>query len=389
MAARVLIISFSDLSRDPRVRRQIASLAEEHAVTAAGLADPALLGVTYIPIGGGVAKPAWVRALSLARLLARRHEAYYWNLGYIRHALPALAGREFDLIVANDAEAWPLAMSLAGRARVLCDAHEYAPEEHGENRRWRLLYRPLRVHLCRRYLAHADGTLTVCTGLAEEYWRNFHVRPVVVRNMPRRTSLEFPADREDDSIRLIHHGWAAPNRELERMVETMELLDERFSLDFMLMGKGSAYYDKFRKICAGRPRVHLLPAIAASELIRKASVYDAGFFLLPANNTNNRHVLPNKFFEFIHSGLAVAIGPSPEMVRLAREYDFGVIAENFTPASMARALRELTPARLRQLKLNARKAAAVLNWDAESARLVSEARRLLALGPRPTPQPPP
>jgi len=44
----VLIISFSDLKRDPRVSRQIEALRHRYQVTAAGLEDPAVDGVRFV-----------------------------------------------------------------------------------------------------------------------------------------------------------------------------------------------------------------------------------------------------------------------------------------------------------------------------------------------------
>lgn len=384
--ARILCVSFSDLSRDPRVRRQIAALAQEHEVTAAGLADPGMSGVSFVALPTSQVKPARQRVLALARLLGRRHEAYYWAVSYIAAARAAIAGRRFDLIIANDVETWPLAIALKGDGRVLFDAHEYAPGEHAENLRWRLLYRPFRIHLCRRYLPLADGILTVCDGLADEYARVFKVRrPVVVRNIPPSNPAGIPAKdggANAETIRLIHHGWAAPNREIERMIAAMGLLDARFTLDLMLMGQDTPYCQHLRALAKSDTKVRFIPPVPAKDIIQATTSYDLGFYLLPPTNPNNLFALPNKFFEFIHAGLGVAIGPSPEMARLARVHDFGVISTDFSPETIARELKTLGPERLREIKCNAHRAASVLNWETESALLRAEVNRTLSSAPR-------
>jgi hypothetical protein len=124
----VLVLSFSDLGRDPRVSRQVGWLATEFSVTAAALAPPNRPDVRFVRIapafGGKVAKAR--RGLNF---LLRRHERAYW--GVYGPAYPALAGERPDLIVVNDLDTLPLALRLAGPARtpVVFDAHEYAPRE--------------------------------------------------------------------------------------------------------------------------------------------------------------------------------------------------------------------------------------------------------------------
>src|SRR5262249_21320114 len=124
----VLVLSFSDLARDPRVSRQIDWLTGEFSVTAAGTGPLGRADVRFIQVqptlGGKVAKG--VRGL---RLLARRHEKVYWDT--FGSAFGAVEGERPDLLVANDLDALPLMIRLGeiAKAPVLFDAHEYAPRE--------------------------------------------------------------------------------------------------------------------------------------------------------------------------------------------------------------------------------------------------------------------
>ena len=69
--------------------------------------------------------------------------------------------------------------------------------------------------------------------------------------------------------------------------------------------------------------------------------YDIGLYILPPTNINNKYPLPNKLFEFIQSRLAVAIGPSPEMARIVKKYNLGVVSEEFTSQSLAKTIKSL------------------------------------------------
>jgi hypothetical protein len=71
--------------------------------------------------------------------------------------------------------------------------------------------------------------------------------------------------------------------------------------------------------------------------------------------------LPNKFFEFVQARLAVAIGPSPEMARLVRQYGFGVVSDSFDARELATRIAALTPKDIERLKHRSDSASAELN----------------------------
>ena len=60
----------------------------------------------------------------------------------MRALLASVWGRRFDVILANDAEVLPLAARLAREqgARLVFDAHEYAPRELEDNLKWRIFF---------------------------------------------------------------------------------------------------------------------------------------------------------------------------------------------------------------------------------------------------------
>ncbi len=183
----------------------------------------------------------------------------------------------------------------------------------------------------------------------------------MLTNAPPQSALEpSPVDRP---IRLIHHGIAAAERQLELMIEAMDLLDDRFTLDLMLVPSQPRYMARLDRLIAARPRIRLLEPVPQRSIVECCNAYDAGVFVLPPRNGNQLHVLPNKLFEFIQARLAVVVGPSPEMARIVREHDCGVVADDFTAPSLARALSGLTPERLMAYKLGAAAAAELLNAE--------------------------
>jgi hypothetical protein len=345
--ARVLIISLSDLSSDPRVDRQIAALISRHKVIAAGLGPPSYDGVGFVdlttpPLGlfhGG---------LGVARLLAHRFQAAYWRHPRNREVLRRLRGVPADVVLVNDLPPLPLALRLG--LPVVFDAHEFAPDEFADRRWWRLLLGPYVRWQCRRYLPEVAAMMTVSNGIAEAYQRDFGMRPAVVTNAPRFADLDpTPVGMP---VRILHHGAALPGRGLEEMVRLADLLDERFTLDFVLVEGPGAHGFREELIARARhsPRVRFPPPVPMRELVQLASGYDIGLFMLPPNNFSHRYALPNKFFEFIQGRLAVAIGPSPEMAALVRRYGCGVVAPNFEPEALAAELNALDETTISRFK---------------------------------------
>lgn len=376
---RILVFSPSNLATDPRVNRQLRLLQTHSRLTAAGYVDPQLAGVEFVPLATE-RRTVTTRGQRLLRLLARRYAGHYASLAFVRSARAALSGREFDLIIANDAESWPVCLELRGRGRVLIDAHEYTPREFEHAWWWRVFYQGYKTDLCRRCLPQSDGMLTVCPGIADEYSRVFGIRPVVVMNVPSGAAL-LPSPVPPDRVRMIHHGGANAARKIENMIRMMDYLDERFTLDLMLLPIDSPYVRKLRQLASSRPRVRFLAPVPMPGIARAINHYDLGVYLLEPNSFNNRHALPNKFFEFIQARLGIAIGPSPEMARIVHEHDLGIVAPGFEPHALADALRAVTPAQISTWKHNAHRTAPRLSWENESAVLRAEIDRLLALKP--------
>ena len=372
---RALVLSFSDLRTDPRVKRQLSLLREGFDVTAVGFGCPDDPELQCLAVPG----PHWsgVAKVAAACLLAAGcHEAAYRSSRSVKAAQVALRDKSFDLIVANDIWALPLALQVKGSAKILFDAHEYAPLEFEESLKWRFFFQRCNENLCRRYLPLADGATTVCEGIAEEYRRVFGVHMAIVHNAPHYQDLQ-PSDTQDGPIRLVHHGGAIPSRQLESMIEVMRHLDDRYTLDFVLVPSVPRYLESLKATAAGNPRIRFLPPVPMAELPRFLNRYDAGIYLLPPNNFNNRYSLPNKFFEFVQARLAIVVGPSPEMAAQVRRHRMGMVAEDFTPESFARTITGLDRRRITSFKAQTHLAARELCFERSAEVLTAVIDRML------------
>jgi glycosyltransferase involved in cell wall biosynthesis len=343
--ARVLVISYSDLARDPRVDRQIGFLRSHHRIVAAGLAPPQHPVDEFIDISAAP-RPLAGRALGLALLLTRRYHASFWTAPSHIAVLERLRHVDPDVVVANDIDTLPIALRLG--ASVVFDAHEHAPSQFAERWGWRALRAPRIRWLCQRYIPDASVMLTVGEMLADLYESETGVRARVVTNAPQYADLA--PTPVHDPVRIVHHGGAQSGRGLEEMVRAASLLDERFTTDFMLVESQPGFREKLIRLAGGNPRIRFPEPQPMHMLVQVTNDYDIGIFLLPPVTLQRSYALPNKLFEFIQARLAVAIGPSPEMARIVRAYGCGIVTDDFDPQTFAAALNALDSAALAALK---------------------------------------
>jgi glycosyltransferase involved in cell wall biosynthesis len=375
MKKKILVIVLSNLIHDARVRRQVLALKDKFKVTVVCFGGDPSDDYELIVI-----PPTNLTLFRKARasffLLLKFHSVAHQVLHHYQYIVKQLEDRKFDLIIANDVEALPIAFQFPGNPKVIFDAHEYAPRHFEDKRMWRLFFQDFNTWLCEKYIPLTAGMMTVGKGLATEYETNFHSKPVVITNANNYVELE-PAVVEEQEIRLIHHGIATPSRRLELMIEMMALLDDRFTLDLMLLVPGfaskktRAYLDELRKLAGPDPRIKIIPPVTSREVVMSINKYDMGVFLLPPINFNYENTLPNKLFDFIQARLGIAIGPTPEMAQIVNHYKIGLVSDRFTAASLASKLSGITKSDIEHFKRNTNLAAKELNAEINALKIDS------------------
>lgn len=363
---KVLVISFSDLKHDSRVSRQVNFLTKKYAVSMATFGVGNLVNIDFFQLKRP--KLALTNKLFLSFFLLLRFHSYAIKLLYgHRYLRTSLADKNFDLIICNDIESLPLAFDLNLGEKILLDAHEYSPRQFEDKLMWRIFFQPLNRFICEKFIPKVDAMTTIGKGIAREYKKNFPCNPVVINNATWFFDLK-PTDNID-KIRLIHHGGATTSRQLELMIEMMGYLDDRFTLDLMLIipemasAKTRNYITYLKELAKDDSRIHFKPAVKSNEVVNFINQYDVGIILVPPINFNYANGLPNKLFEFIQARLAIAIGPIPEIAEVINEYNIGIVSEDFTPKKLAQELSKLTNEKLHLFKGNTALAASQLSAE--------------------------
>jgi len=391
--ARVAILSFSPLAQDARVLRQVEYLAADYTVSLIGYGA---LDVTWANVTLHTIQPDRTSAnrrrvrtlalLPLGRLVpALAYERWYWGRTNHIAALEHLVQSAPQIIHANDWEALPVAVRAAEQtgAQIVLDLHEYAPRQSDDHRHWRLFVKPMIEFFLHKYAKRVAASITVNQTIADLYRPEYGLDPLVVMNAPSYTEQPPFKPVTAAQIHLVHHGVAMRDRKLELMIQAVALADGRYTLSLMLVNSDTAYLAELQALAQqlAPTRIHFLPPVRPTEIVGRIAEFDLGIFLLPPTTFNYAVALPNKFFDFINAGLAVFIGPIPEMARLTQQFGFGIVTNSCAPHVAAAALNRLTIGEIEAMKRSAIEARQQLNGKVEMAKVVNLYARLLAKSP--------
>jgi len=257
-------------------------------------------------------------------------------------------------------------------AKIIFDAHEYSPLQLENRPLWKFLYAPSVNYFLKKYKNCFDASITVCEPIAERYKREYGFSPIVIMNSPELVVDASSGTTQNNSIKLIHHGGAFPDRKLENMIQAVALADQKYSLHFMLVPTYPKYLARLQQMAQelAPGRVFFHPTVPPDQIVQTISQYDIGFYLLEPKNYNSLVALPNKFFDYIAAGLAICIGPSSAMQKLVHEHQIGVVADSFQASAVAQLLNSLSPQQIDHMKKNACKARQKLNATIEMEKLL-------------------
>jgi hypothetical protein len=362
MKKRILIIAFSDLKHDARVSRQISFLQDDFELTVAAYQAPPNQAYRFVPLPR--LNLNFLRKVKIAFFQLTKQFEKAVELLYGSKLLTETIAKPYNLIIANDIETLPFAFRNK-MATIFFDAHEYAPRHFEDKLLWRIFFQPQNRYLCQQYLKQVACMTTVGSGLAREYAKQYQVQPTVITNAPAFANLT-PTPVDPKQIKLVHHGGANPSRQLERLISMMDYVDERFTLDLILITPTNAnqatkgYLHTLQEQAAKNKRIRILPPVANEKVVESINTYDIGVYLIPPINFNYENALPNKLFDFIQARLAIATGPIQEIAGITNTYTLGVVSKDFEPQSLAEQLNALSSEQIQQYKNNSNKAAQVL-----------------------------
>lgn len=289
----------------------------------------------------------------------------YWQ--YVKiHPLKKIKKQfTYHYIISNDIDTLPIAAFLKKEnTKLVFDAHEYFLDEDNDPL-WIKNEYPYRKYLIDTYLKEIDIFMTVGDNIAERFQKELYLttKPVVVYNAKPYFSSE-PSPINPDKVRMVHHGVALPNRNLEALIDVTEKLPDNFELHFYLKKIDDVYFTQLYQLAKNSKKVIFHTPVAFNEIIPVISEYDIGIYLIEKNNYNNANCLPNKLFEFIQAKLMLIMSSTNEINKFVEKYQNGIIVQGSTD-EIANQIKNLTPEQIQHYKQKSADAAKLISAEQE------------------------
>ncbi len=200
-------------------------------------------------------------------------------------------------------------------AKLVYDTHEVESKTESAIGIKGLLYEVVERSLIR----YVDMILTVSEPTAQWYRTAYGVNNVhVVRNIPYRYDQDINAGSylkekygigKDETL-YIFQGSMVRGRGIEILLDIFAKVDRKKHVVFMGFGDLTSLVEQYAR---SHPNIHLQEPVSPQEVVRYTSGADVGLCLQENVSPNHYLTIPNKFFEYIMSGLAVITSDFPGM----------------------------------------------------------------------------
>ncbi|HQQ93067.1 MAG TPA: glycosyltransferase [Bacteroidia bacterium] len=363
---RIAVVSvINDLSSDHRVQKTCSALMES--------------GYNVVLIGRELKHskplPGWPYTCIRMRLIFTQGPFFYVSFNIRLFFL--LLNRKADLYYSNDLDTlWPnYTVSKLKGAALVYDSHELfceVPE---------LLRSPLKKRIWQNLEAYLvpklKNCITVNESIARVFQEKYGVKFHSIRNIPDNTHLKIKKTRvelglpQDKKIIILQGAGINVDRGSEELVDAMKYIDNAILL---IIGSGDIWPVLKEKIRNEEleNKVHMIEKLPRQDLLEYTHVADLGISIDKGTNLNYQYSLPNKIFDYIHSGIPVLASRLTEIEHLVNQYQVGEFIENHQSVHIAERIRAMLASdKLLIYRENTKAASAVLNWNLEKKKLLA------------------
>jgi len=264
-------------------------------------------------------------------------------------------------------------------APLVFDAHEIYYEQD-------VLAARVRRRLKRaekRYAPRMDLFITVNEGLADCFRKTHGDLNYLVlmncadragginREASRRRLREMAALGESARI-VLYQGWISAERNLDTLVRAAKSLPPDAYL--CLIGYGE-YQQDLERIVEGESladRVRFLGRVEPGDILALTAGADVGIIPYLPIDLNHLHCSPNKFFEYVQTGVPMVTHDLPFFRGMNDKYGVAATGDLSSAGGMASAINGLLndANRLAAMRGSCLKAAETLCWETESRKLI-------------------
>jgi glycosyltransferase involved in cell wall biosynthesis len=363
---KVIVSVINDLSTDQRVARTCSVLMEQNY-------DVLLVGRQQKS-----SKPLEKRDYICLRMKLIFEQGPQFYLFFNIRLFFVLLFKKADLLLANDLDTL-LPNYLISKLKgipLIYDSHEIfceVPE---------LKSNPFKKHIWEKLegwiVPKLKRCITVNQSIANYFTAKYKVPFIFVRNIPDYTKIENLKSRaaldliDGKKIIILQGAGINVQRGAEELVEAFQFLDESYLL--LIIGSGDVIHQLKDNVvkCELQNKVKFIDKIPASELRHYTANSNLGVTIDKDSNMNYHFSLPNKVFDYIHSGIPILATKLPEIENIVNRYHIGTFIENHDPQHIALQISGfLNSNQYLEYKSNTVIAAIENNWKTEKQKLVN------------------
>lgn len=281
-----------------------------------------------------------------------------------------------NLLVSNDLDTLlpNYLISKIKKLPLVYDSHEYFTEVPELVDRkivqsiWKFIERSIFPKL--------KHVITVNDSIADLFEKDYGLRPLVVRNIPRKANNDLISTREklglpnDKNIIILQGSGINVDRGAEELVESMKFVENTLLL---IIGGGDVieYLKKLTISLGISDKILFKSRMPYEEMIQYTRVSDLGITFDKSTNINYKYSLPNKLFDYIHAGVPVLSSDLPETKKIIIKYNVGDYILDHDPESISDKLNNVLADKelMAKWKKNCSFAAQELTWENEEKTL--------------------
>lgn len=303
-------------------------------------------------------------------LVAKLLKAVSWHAG----VLASLRGRKVACINCHSLAVLPVSVLIKWwkRCVLVYDPHELETETRGLKGKAQSLARLVE----RSLIGRANAVCVVNASIARWYEQQYALNKVwIVRNVPVRVASptvrkgllrqRIGLTQMNDGKLFIYQGLLAPGRGIDALIEAFRQLPRHH---VVFMGYGELQ-DRVLAASAELANVHFVPAVPPGEIRDYTSDADAGIALIENECLSYYLCLPNKLFEYAHSGIPSIVSDFPEMASFIRATGSGWVTAP-DPDALVALIHSLDPQAWADRRQDAAACSSLHGWQEEEPALL-------------------
>ena len=274
-----------------------------------------------------------------------------------------------DIIHCNDLAALPIGVLIKKffnkDVRIVYDAHEYEINDTPNESRIRIR---IKYFMEKTLIKYADKVITVSDSIANEYVRLYGIeKPELVLNTPvfkeieKKDIFRETLSIESNKTIFLYQGGLSKGRGIEMLLDTFKQTNDDKNV-IVFMGYGSLK-NLVQTAAEKYENIYFHPAVSPGILLDYTSSADFGISTIEDSCLSYRYCLPNKMFEYVMADVPVIVSNLPEMKKIVKENQIGIIVKENTVAGLTITINKAVKLDKMRLIDNLQKVKEIYNWE--------------------------